>query len=408
MPGEVVVVGVGPGDPAQLTAAARAEIERAEVLIGAARLVAPFRRPGVTVHESGGDYTAVARLIESHGDQPVAVLASGDVGFFSIAAVLGRGTSRPLRLVPGISSLQYLCACIGESWADVVAVSLHGRRANVLGHVLGQAKTFFLLGDQPTAADVCRLLCQHGLGELPVVVGERLSYPEQRISRGTARELSDGSFDRLAVMLVYNDRPAPASRDWVTPGLPDELFIRGEVPMTKELVRAACVSKLRLAPRHVVYDIGAGTGSVAVECALQARLGVVFAVERSADACELIERNARHFAVHNLLVVNAEAPAGLAELPPPDRVFVGGSGGRLPAILDLVGELNPDCRIVVNAILLESAADAVRALRERRYVVEVVQVAATVGRPVTAGTLMVAQNPVYVISAQCQGPGADG
>jgi precorrin-6Y C5,15-methyltransferase (decarboxylating) len=180
--------------------------------------------------------------------------------------------------------------------------------------------------------------------------------------------------------------------------LPDDHFLRGDVPMTKELVRAATICKLRLRPEHLVYDIGAGTGSVAIECALQADHGWVYAIERSPLACALIEQNIARFAVRNLKLVPGEAPTALADLPAPDRVFVGGAGGQLPAILDAVLLKNPRCRIVINAILLESAAEAVQALQARGCQPEVVQLSSAVARPVAAGSLMLAQNPVYIIS----------
>lgn len=397
MSGYAAIVGIGPGDPAQLTVAAREQIERSDILIGARRTLAPFLRPGLKTYELVLDYAAIAGVVADHPQQVISVLAAGDVGFYSVADQLQRLTGVAFRLFPGISSLQYFCCCLGESWQDLAVVSLHGREGDVLGTVLHHARSFFLLGGAFDAAAICALLCRRGLGNLNVAIGERLSYPEQRISRGTARELAEGSYDRLAVLLVYNHQLPPA-RAWKTPGLPDDRFLRGDVPMTKEMVRAAAVCKLRLRPQHVVYDIGAGTGSVAVECALQADYGWVYAIERSPVACALIEQNAARFAVQNLQVVAGEAPAALAGLPAPDRVFVGGAGGQLPAILDAIWQRNPRCRIVINAILLESAAEAVQALQARGHQPEVVQLACSVARPVATGSLMLAQNPVYIIS----------
>lgn len=397
MSGYAAIVGIGPGDPALLTVAAREQIAQSDILIGASRTLAPFLHPGLTTYELVLDSAAIAQVVADHPEQVISVLAAGDVGFFSVADQLQRRTSIPWRLFPGISSLQYFCACLGESWQDLAVVSLHGREGDVLGTVLRHAKSFFLLGGSQDAAAVCALLCRRGLGDLEVVIGERLSYPDQRISRGTARELASGQYDRLAVLLVYNHQ-LPPTELWKTPGLPDDRFLRGDVPMTKELVRAATICKLRLRPEHLVYDIGAGTGSVAIECALQVDYGWVFAIERSPLACSLIEQNIARFAVRNLQLVPGEAPAALADLPPPDRVFIGGAGGQLPAILDVVLQKNPRCRVVINAILLESASEAVQELQTRGCQPEVVQLSSAVARPVAAGSLMLAQNPVYIIS----------
>ncbi|MDP3486954.1 MAG: precorrin-6y C5,15-methyltransferase (decarboxylating) subunit CbiE [Bacillota bacterium] len=393
-----VVVGIGPGCPSQLTQAAREQIEKSEVLIGAPRMLKTFVRPGVEIHEITGGYDRVVDLISAHEGKKISILAAGDVGFYSIAGYLRGKTEHPLKLIPGISSLQYFCARVGETWQDMALISVHGRDTNIIGTVLKNSKTFVVLGNQPTAAMVCALLANRGLGHLRVTIAERLSYDDERITRGSAEELKNKDFDSLTVMLVYNDNRVDL---WQTPGIPDDLFVRGDVPMTKEPIRVASISKLRLNPWHTVYDIGAGTGSVAVECALQVRHGKVFAIERNPAACDLIKINSERFnCIQNLETILAEAPDGMDTLPPPDRVFIGGGGGNLEEILDLCLLKNPHCRIVINAILLESASDAIRALKDRGIAgVDVTQIFAATAKMVGPGTMMLGQNPVYIISA---------
>lgn len=401
MSGKIAVVGIGPGDLSQLTLAAKEQIEQSDILIGAQRMLAPFLRPGLQTYDLWQEgYEAVARLLEREQERIITVLAAGDVGFYSVATVLGGLTKRPLHLLPGISSLQYFAARIGLPWQEMAVLSLHGREQNHIGHILTHRHSFFLLGASPTVSELCAELCQLGLGELEVVVGERLSYADERITRATARELVGQNFASLAVLLVTNHLLGAGQPSWQTPGIPDAMFIRGEVPMTKELVRAASVCKLRLAPQHIVYDIGAGTGSVAVEMALQARAGRVYAIERLPAACQLVRQNARKFGAYNLEVIEAEAPTGLKGLPTPDRVFIGGAGGQLSSIVDVVLEKNPYCRLVITAILLESATEAVKVLQERGCQVEIVQLASAVGRPVPAGTMMLGQNPIYIITGE--------
>jgi precorrin-6Y C5,15-methyltransferase (decarboxylating) CbiT subunit len=186
-----------------------------------------------------------------------------------------------------------------------------------------------------------------------------------------------------------------------TPGIPDDFFIRGKVPMTKEEIRAVTIAKARLAPGQVVWDVGAGTGSLSVEAALQVPGGVVYAVERNPEGLALKERNAIVFGLDNLELIRGEAPESLAGLPAPDRVIVGGSGGRLEEIITVIHRrLRPGGRVVLNAVTLETAASAVRILKELFGAVDVVQV--SVARTVTAGGshLMKGLNPVMVISVE--------
>lgn len=187
-----------------------------------------------------------------------------------------------------------------------------------------------------------------------------------------------------------------------TGGIPDELFVRGAVPMTKAEVRAVTLAKGRLHDDHVIWDIGAGTGSISIEAALTVDKGKVFAVEKEADAVELIRENSALFGAGNLVVCPGEAPAALAGLPQPDRVFIGGSGGNLPEIIAYVYEQLPaGGRLVVNAVVLETLGTAVQALQQHGFCdIDITQV--SIARTVEAGRvhLFKSQNPVFVISGE--------
>lgn len=398
---KIYLVGVGMGNPDTLTAAAQRAVEGSGLLIGAPRLLEPFahlpaRRETLILAE---DIAAALRAWE--GEQ-AAVLLSGDVGFYS-----GAKNLYPLldwaevEAIPGISSLSYFCARLKTTWQDAFLVSAHGRSHNGAGEIQRHEKTFLLTGGRTRAEDLCRELTERGLGRVRVSVGERLSYPDERIITGTAAELAGERFADLAVMLAEN--PAPIRREWEAPGLPDDRFIRDKVPMTKEEARTLAVSKLRLKPGHVVWDVGAGTGSVSVECALAASAGRVFAVERKEAALRLLEENKARFGVTNLKVVAGAAPEALADLPAPDRVFVGGSSGRLRDILALALEKNPRVRAVVSAITLETVGEAVACWRELPLgELDIVQLSAARGQAAGPYHLMMGQNPVYLICGEGQ------
>lgn len=180
----------------------------------------------------------------------------------------------------------------------------------------------------------------------------------------------------------------------------DEAFIRGKVPMTKSEVRAVSLSKLELLEDSIVYDIGAGTGSMSVEAAMEARRGHVYAIEQKEEGCALIRQNQERFGISNLTVIRGEAPDVLDELPVPDRIFVGGSKGRLPEILDRMRERNPEARIVINVAALETLETVNHYLRHRKIEAEIVCLQVAKAKKQGNYHLMQGQNPVYIITIE--------
>ena len=225
-----------------------------------------------------------------------------------------------------------------------------------------------------------------------MTVGENLGAPEERIHSGSAGTLSAEHIAPLNVLLA---EAAPES-PYCGTGIPDEAFLREKIPMTKQEIRAAALSKLGVKKTDVCWDIGAGTGSVSVELALHAR--AVWAVERNPSALELAQRNRERFCAWNLRLIEGCAPEALAALPKPDGVFVGGSGGHLPQILEAVCHTNPSARVCVSAISLETLHQAAETMDRLGYGVEITQI--SVSRAKAAGQLhlLMAQNPVFLIT----------
>ena len=272
-------------------------------------------------------------------------------------------------------------------------------------------------------------------------MAERLSYPDERITCATASEIAGQTFDDLNVMLIEfaggagspagsnaaSEAPAGASAPaaassaadsagasraassrwpYASSGIPDELFIRGDVPMTKQEVRAVALAKLRLTATDTVWDVGAGTGSVSIEAALVARAGSVWAVERNAAGVRLIRENADAFGCGNVHAVPGVAPEALAKLPAPDVVFVGGSAGELPSIVEAALEKNSQVRLCVPCVTVETLTEACALLSGSRFKgFEACQVSAARAEAVGSHHLMKAQNPVFLVSAR--GAGAD-
>ena len=396
---KVTVVGIGPGSRETMTLEVRRAMEEADCLIGAKRMLEAGLRPGQTAFDAVAP-AKIAEYIQNHPEYGrFTVVMSGDVGFFS-------GTKKLLPLLencdvtvlPGLSSMVYLCARLGTSYEDVRPVSLHGRDHDILPDIRRNRRVFTLVGGENGMGLLCKKLTEAGLGAVSVSVGENLSYPQERITMGTAAELAEMTFESLSVALMENTSADPV----VTHGLPDEAFQRTEaVPMTKSEVRSVCLSKLALTEHAVCWDVGAGSGSVAIEMALKATAGQVFAIERKETAVELLRENTRRFALDNMTIVPGLAPDACRCLPAPTHVFVGGSAGNMRQILEEILGKNPNARIVATAMTLESIGELTQCIKDIPFVsTEVVSM--TVARDRKAGPyhLMMGQNPIFIFTMQ--------
>ena len=409
---KVYIIGVGMGNPDTLTVGAKRAIEESGLLIGAKRLLEPFAHltcEKCELVKSGEIVEALAEAQRAGRCAQASVLMSGDVGFYSGATGLLEKLAEEetaglleIEVIPGISSLVYFCAKLRTPWQDATLVSAHGREHDAVGAIQSHAKTFCITGGATKVEDICRGLVERGLGAVRIAAGERLSYDDERIVEGTAAELAEMSFDNLTVMLATN--PHPVARAFAAPSLADADFVRGKAPMTKEEVRSLVISKLRIASTHTVWDVGAGTGSVSVEAALAASRGIVCAIERNADAIELLGTNRAAHRLPNLAIVEGEAPAALVGLPAPDRVFIGGSAGNLDAIVEAALNANPLVRICITAVTLETLSCALACLRDRGVEdADIVQVSVARADNVGSYHLMRAENPVYIITAEFGG-----
>lgn len=393
---KITLVGMGSGLPAGLTAAGLAALQEAELIIGARRLLENL--PAGCTHNRAALYKTeeICALLQSSSCRSAALAYSGDTGFYSGAAALCRALDAaglPYTVLPGLSSVQLLAAALGRPWQNWHLVSAHGCACDPVAECQNGQLTFFLTGGAETPATLCARLAEAGFVDVTATVGENLGTPAQRLITDTVQALAQQSFTPLSVLLVENLPLFPRR----VPGLPDESFIRGKTPMTKQEVRAAVLAKLAVRPTDILWDVGAGTGSVSVEMALAAPRGQVYAVECAQDACELIRQNRTKFGVHNLRLTEGTAPEALAAWPAPDAVFIGGSKGNLRAIVDTVLAANPEARLCISAIALETLQQAIAALTAHGLTAQVTQIA--VSRSKAAGSLhlLMANNPVFLI-----------
>ena len=404
---EVFIAGIGPGSEALQTQEVRAAIRRADCLIGARRMLDAVAGPQqLTIDAIAPE--AIATHIAQHPECGVfCVVMSGDTGFYSgTKKLLPLLKTCRVQVLPGLSSMSYLCARVGVSYEDAVPVSLHGRDFDIAREVRRRRKVFTLVGGDGGMQALCERLTQAGLGHVRIAVGERLSYPDEAITRGTAQELRSHTFDKLSAALIENDTPG----EIVTPGLPDEAFLRNLepgklVPMTKSEVRSICLSKLRLTPNAVCWDVGAGTGSVSIEMARLCADGTVYAIEKNERALALLEKNKEAFSASNMKIIPGPAPEACRDLPAPTHAFLGGTSGSVRDILALLLEKNPHVCIVATAVTLESVS-ALSACMEDFEAAECVSVQVSKAAALGQYHLMQAQNPVYIFTLQNGGTDA--
>lgn len=394
-------VGIGTGALGTLTHEAAEKIRTADILFGAKRILesvqamVPLRREQAAVTEYNGK--KIAAYLEEHPQyREIVILMSGDVGFYSGA----RGISEvfpneTVHFCCGISSVVYFASRIPTSWQDAKLLSAHGKQINLLNYVQRYPKIIMIVSGVEDVKQICGELHASGMDEVRVTVGTNLSYPEETITSGSPADFLEADTIGLHIMLLENSQAVHV----ITPGIPDEAFIRGKVPMTKEEIRILSVAKLQLTEDAVVYDVGAGTGSVSVECARLCTAGTVYAIERNPEGIALIRENRQKMHLSNLIPVEGLAPEAMEALPAPTHAFIGGSSGNMGQIIDALRAKNPVVRIVVNTIALESIAEMMTILKERQITdADIVQVCVSKSRTLGRYHMMTGLNPVYIIS----------
>lgn len=367
---EIVLAGIGMGDDGTMTAEVRAAIAKADILCGAERMIEKYSaRVEKKPYYTAAQIIPYLHELQENGKRAsvrnIVVLFSGDSGFYSGTKAMYQELLREieagrlrakLRVLPGISSVSYLASALGESYQDAAIYSIHGKsnwEQQLLDTVTQNAKTYLLVSGREDVNRVGELLLHHDLGHCRVCVGYQLSYPEQTVKELSPEECGQVSGQGLYTLLIRNDKSSPRM---LTHGLADESFLRAEVPMTKEEVREVSICKLHLHENAVVYDIGSGTGSIAVEMAGLSAGVQVYAIERKPQAVALIRENIQKFGTRNVQVIEGEAPVCMNELPTPTHAFIGGSGGNLKEILQILYQRNPHMRVVINAVSVETLA----------------------------------------------------
>lgn len=416
----ITLAGVGMGSQGSLTKEVEQAIKEADIILGAKRMIDTYEpRLEKKPYYMAGDIIPYLKKLQGNDtfyeDKNVVILFSGDSGFYSGCQSLYRSLraetesgalDADISIMPGISSIAYLAACTGESYQDAEICSIHGRKqANLADIIRHNSKTFMLMSGVNDVNSLGQLLLDAGLNQCIVIAGYELSYENQEIMALTPIECVKLKKEGLYTCLIKNPN---AGDRMLTYGKADSEFIRDKVPMTKEEVREVSICKLRLTDKSLVYDIGSGTGSIAMEMAGLSPDLKVYAIERKPEAVALIKKNKEKFKLDNIEVIEAEAPEGLDELPKPTHVFIGGSGGNLNEILNTLYSMNDSMRIVITAVSLETIAQIKEILSAYPIANEdIVELQVNRSKVIGKYHMMQAENPVWICSFDFREGAAD-
>jgi precorrin-6Y C5,15-methyltransferase (decarboxylating) len=396
------VIGAGIAGQEGFTPQALELIEQSDLLCGTEALLDLFP-----------DYSGERLIIDDHhpgsmvsaleeGDRRAVVLASGDPLFFGVGRYLLRNLPDELiEFLPNVTSVQYAFAKIREPWDDAVFISVQGRELkDVVDRIVANDKAAVLTDSSGTPGMIGRELLSRNRSGYKAYLCENLGTADEKIRVTDVRGLLELDAAPLNVLLLIKEYEDENLQYIPTLGIPDDEFVSIKKLITKEEVRVITLAKLKLRHDMCLWDIGAGSGSLCIEADHLLPNGRIFAIERNEECRQFIKENLERFNARNVTLIEGDAPDCLEELPDPDRIFIGGSGGRLWDILDTADQrLASGGRIVMNAITLDTLTAANEFFGNAGYQVEVVTVNIARTRPHSNYKMFEAYNPVYVLTA---------
>ncbi len=411
----IYVVGIGLGGAADLSPMAQTTVEQATLLVGGQRHLNYFpEHPAskLVLADLNAALVDIQQHLELPAENLVVVLTSGDPLFFGFGRLLLTAfPADQLTFYPHLSAIQLAFSCIKVPWQDATIISLHGRSTEQLTTALqrGDDKVAIFTDPIYTPAEIARFFLAL---DLPVAyhfwVCENLGGPGERVQKFDLHQLIGQKFAALNVVILMRCDPSVSEEESPCLGLADSRFLSfPDRPslMTKREVRVLAISELDLFPGQVIWDVGAGTGSVSIEMARLSPSSRIYAVEKTAIGHHLIQANCQRFQVGNVEAIHGAAPQSFAHLPSPDRVFIGGSGGNLIAILEDCQRYSHEQTIIVLAIAtLENLETALHWLREHHWGTQLLQVQLSRSIAIANLTRWHPLNPVTLIKAKQNHP----
>ncbi len=370
---KIYIVGIGEDGLSGVTDFARRVIEEADVLIGESHALALVGETKAEQITTPGELSEIAATVNRYAGRKIVLLAIGDPLFYGVARYLcDRLGKDRFEVLPHVSTMQLAFARVKESWEEAYLTNLANRPLEDILDVIAVAEKvgLFTTETYPPAA-VAKALLSRGIDTFTVYVCENLGSPDERVTCGELAEIADMQFSPLNVMVLVRKPDVPdRPRDMLGRrlfGTPDEVFLQSKPKrclLTPREIRVIALAELDLGPSSVVWDVGAGSGSVAIEAGQLCRDGTVYAIEMDPDDIELTKENIARFEVKNVVPVFGRAPEAWADLPDPDAVFVGGSGRQVVTLCDQAfARLKPGGRLVVTMGSIDNVADVHRTLR---------------------------------------------
>lgn len=412
----LTVAGIGPGEADYILPAVIKKMKKAHTVIAAKRILPVLKKLCQDVNSEADSenskpvFLAMGKIkdtLEQIGEilskgQDVVMAVSGDPLMYSLYRTICNdpiSEGWEVDLIPGVGSLQMLGAAFGETMEEALIISVHGRAKTAGSIALAVAenpKVFFLCSKEQGPAWLSQIMLDYHMDHVTVCAGANLSYEDELLESGTPEEMVQKEFPSLCVAMIKNPEPHQIVRPCF---LSDEDFERDKTPMTKEEIRVLILHKMKLHPDDIVWDIGAGTGSVSIECARQVPFGTVHSVERNETAVKLIYKNKEKFSADNLFIYEGDAAKTACTLPEPDKVFIGGSGKELSQILETIAAFPKKIKVVISAVTIETIAEANELLGKYDTDFDVIQ--ATVGRGRKIGNYHIVDtnNPVMIFTA---------
>jgi precorrin-6B C5,15-methyltransferase / cobalt-precorrin-6B C5,C15-methyltransferase len=403
---KIHVVGIGLDGAAGLTEAVREIVSKATLLVGSDRHLSYF-----PTHSAQrlilGDFTQAINLIRSSVEEYIVILVSGDPLFFGLGRLLLLELpAENLTFHPHLSAVQLAFSAIKVPWQDACFVSIHGRSSDQLVQVLqqGKEKIAVLTDGVNTPSAIAQLFLALDLPtNYKFWVCENLGGETEQVNCFSAIELIDKTFAPLNVVVLLRQEASDLDiANLPLLGISDRHFLGfSDRPglMTKREIRVLVLGELALQSSQVVWDIGAGTGSVSIEIARLCPNSQVYAIEKTAVGYRLITQNCRRFQVDNITAIQGAAPDSLASLPNPDRIFIGGSGGNLSQILQECDRISPQGVIVLALATVEHLTMALAWLNDKKWNYQLLQVQLSRSVPVAHLTRFSPLNPVTIITA---------
>lgn len=399
----IYIIGIGINGKDDLSNKALEIIESSDILFGGERHLSYFPHFKGERFAIKSNLKDVVQHIKENRNKKITVLASGDPGFYGIADYLIKNLGKDnIEIIPNISSMQWAFAKIKETWHDAEIVSSHGRGIeNIIEAARHNNKIgiFTSSGDEPKK--IAEALIKSNLNNFTAYICENIGSPDERIELYSLKDIAAKTFSPLNIMILIKSDAGVFNAEQLDSvfGFPDICFSHSNGLITKEEIRAISLAKMRLIDDSVVWDIGACSGSVAIEAGRIAKRGKVYAIEKKHERIEQIMENIKNFSMNNIEVIEGEAPDCLKGLPEPDAVFIGGSSGRLKTILEVCSKsMKSKGCIIINAITLDTLKTATDSLKWLSMPFEIVSVNIAKSKGISDSIFFEAQNPVYIIS----------